>query len=44
MAKMIKIWEKYYMVFLKGLGGTLWISAVVVALGTVLGQMMGMEE
>lgn len=42
MAKMIKIWEKYYMVFLKGLGGTLWISAVVVALGTVLGMLVAL--
>ena len=42
MAKMIKIWEKYYMVFLKGLGGTLWISAEVVALGTVLGMLVAL--
>ena len=42
MAKMIKIWDKYYMVFLKGLGGTLWISAVVVALGTVLGMLVAL--
>lgn len=37
MQKYIAILEKYYMVFLKGLGGTLWISALVVACGTVLG-------
>ena len=40
MDKVIKIWQKYYMVFLEGLGGTLWISAVVVALGSIAGLLV----
>ena len=37
MDKIIKIWMKYSNVFISGLYGTLWISAVVVILGSVLG-------
>ncbi|MCQ2439713.1 MAG: amino acid ABC transporter permease [Oscillospiraceae bacterium] len=37
MRKIIAILKKYYMVYLKGLGGTLWISALVVVCGTLLG-------
>lgn len=37
MIKLYKVWQKYYMVFLRGLGGTLWISAVTLVFGTILG-------
>lgn len=37
MEKMIKIWTKYGDVFLRGLGGTLWISALTILFGTILG-------
>lgn len=37
MARIAKILKKYWLVYLKGLGGTLWISAVVVVAGTALG-------
>ena len=36
MDKIIKIWLKYYPVYLSGLWGTLWISAVTVLLGAML--------
>ena len=42
MTKIVKMWQKYYMVFLKGLGGTLWISAVVVFCGTLLGALVAL--
>jgi len=32
-----KLWLKYYPVFLRGLGGTLWISAVTIVFGSILG-------
>ncbi len=37
MEKMIKLWERYSDVFLSGLVGTLWISAVVLIFGIILG-------
>ncbi len=40
MDKMIGLLEKYYFVYLQGLWGTLWISAVTVLLGTVLGVLV----
>jgi His/Glu/Gln/Arg/opine family amino acid ABC transporter permease subunit len=40
MDKILKILIKYYPVFLEGLWGTLWVSAVVVALGSVLGLLI----
>ena len=40
MEKMIKLWIKYDNVFLSGLVGTLWISAVTVVLGTLLGMLI----
>ncbi len=40
MDKMIGLLEKYYFVYLQGLWGTLWISAVTVLLGTVLGVLI----
>ena len=32
-----KLWLKYYPVFLRGLGGTLWISAGTIVFGSILG-------
>jgi len=40
MTKVIKILKKYGSVFVTGLGGTLWMSAVTVALGTLLGVLI----
>lgn len=42
MEKIIKLWVKYDTVFLSGLVGTLWISAVVVLLGTILGMFIAL--
>ena len=42
MASMLKIWQKYSAVYISGLGGTLWISLVTVALGTVLGMLVAL--
>lgn len=40
MEKIVKLWLKYDSVFLSGLVGTLWISAVTVVLGTLLGMLV----
>jgi len=40
--QMIKIWTKYSTVFLSGLAGTLWISAVTVFFGTLLGVLLAL--
>ena len=40
MDKIIGLLEKYYPVYLQGLWGTLWISAVTLLLGTVLGVLV----
>ena len=42
MDKIIKIWLKYYPVYLSGLWGTLWISAVTVLLGAMLGMVVAL--
>ena len=42
MEKIIKLWIKYDNVFLSGLVGTLWISAVTVVLGTILGMFVAL--
>lgn len=42
MQNIIGILEKYYYVFLSGIWGTLWISAIVVLLGTLLGILIAM--
>ena len=39
MGKIVKLLAKYYPVYLSGLWGTLWISAVTVLLGLVLGML-----
>ena len=41
-SKIIKLLIKYYPVYLSGLWGTLWISAVTVLLGTLLGMVIAM--
>ena len=38
----IKVWQKYSQVFLQGLGGTLWISAVVLLAGSILGLLISL--
>lgn len=40
--KIIKLWNMYHMTFLKGLGGTLWISALTVFFGTLLGMLIAL--
>ena len=42
MEKIVKLWIKYDNVFLSGLVGTLWISAVTVVLGTILGMFVAL--
>lgn len=42
MEKMLKVWQKYNYVFLDGLVGTLWISALTILLGTVLGMFIAL--
>lgn len=37
LANLVKVISKYHMVFLSGLGNTLWISAVSIVFGTMLG-------
>jgi len=38
----VKIWAKYDYVFINGLWGTLWLAAVTVLLGTILGTLIAM--
>ncbi len=42
MEKIIRLWNKYYMTFWKGLWGTLWISALTVLFGTLLGMLIAL--
>ena len=42
MEKLVKLWEKYSAVFLNGLGGTLWLAAVTVLCGTLLGVLIAL--
>lgn len=42
MEKIIGLLEKYYPVYLEGLWGTLWLSAVTVVAGTVLGMLIAL--
>ena len=44
MADIIKILEKYGMVFVQGLGGTLWISLITVLFGTLLGTLIALMK
>ena len=40
--KMVKMLQKYYMLFVTGTWNTLWISAVTVLLGTLLGMLIAL--
>lgn len=40
----VKVWMKYSGVFINGLWGTLWISAVTVILGTLLGTVIALMK
>lgn len=42
MEKIAKIWLRYHSMFLQGLWGTLWISAVTVLFGTLLGMVIAL--
>lgn len=42
MATILKLWGKYYAVFLDGLWGTLWLAAVTVFFGTILGVLVAL--
>ncbi len=42
MPKIVRLWNMYYMTFWKGLGGTLWISALTVFFGTLLGMLIAL--
>ena len=42
MQKIIKIWNLYYITFWKGLWGTLWLSAMTVFFGTLLGMLIAL--
>lgn len=42
MQKIIRLWNMYHMTFIKGLGGTLWISALTVFFGTLLGMLIAL--
>ena len=42
MEKILKLWQKYSYVFMNGLLGTLWISAVTILLGTLLGMLIAL--
>ena len=42
MDKIIGLLEKYFPLYLEGLWGTLWLSAVTVVLGTVLGMFVAL--
>ena len=42
MEAVIKLWQKYYYVYLNGLWGTIWISVVTVLIATVLGTLVAM--
>ena len=40
--KLVKMLQKYYMLFVTGTWNTLWISAVTVLLGTLLGMVIAL--
>lgn len=42
MEKIINLWLKYYPTFIEGLFGTLWMSAVTVLFGTLLGMVVAL--
>ncbi len=42
MQKIIRLWNMYYMTFWKGVWGTLWLSALTVFFGTMLGMLIAL--
>ena len=42
MQKIIRLWNMYYMTFWKGVWGTLWLSALTVFFGTLLGMLIAL--
>lgn len=42
MDKIIRLWDMYHMTFWKGLWGTLWLSALTVFFGTLLGMLIAL--
>jgi len=42
MEKLVKLWVNYYPIFLQGLVGTLWLAAITVLAGTVLGMLIAL--
>ena len=40
--KIINIWDKYWMLFMQGLGITLLLSLIIVIVGTLLGFLVAM--
>ena len=42
MDKIVRLWLRYYPIFLEGLFGTLWMSAVTVFFGTILGMLIAL--
>lgn len=42
MDKIVRLWLRYYPIFLEGLLGTLWMSAVTVFFGTILGMLIAL--
>ena len=42
MDKIVRLWLRYYPIFLEGLFGTLWMSAITVFFGTILGMLIAL--
>ena len=42
MQKIIRLWNMYHMTFWKGVWGTLWLSALTVVFGTMLGMLIAL--
>lgn len=42
METIIKLWSQYHSVFLEGLSGTLWLAAITVFFGTIVGVIVAM--
>ena len=42
MQKIVRLWNMYYMTFWKGVWGTLWLSALTVFFGTMLGMLIAL--
>jgi len=42
METMVKLWSRYSSTFLQGLGGTLWLAAITVVVGSLLGLVVAL--